>query len=85
MQDSCAGAPSILYSELRLFRCAGLRLCRDLRQSLAIESGQSLRGEDVMQVLSRLKEQRGAPKVLFCTNGASSLGEGWICRYIGMA
>jgi transposase InsO family protein len=36
------------------------------RESLAIEVGQSLRGEDVVRVLNRLKEQRGVPKLLFC-------------------
>ncbi len=39
------------------------------RESLAIELGQSLKGEDVARILSRIRSQRGAPKVLFCDNG----------------
>ena len=45
------------------------------RESLAIESGQSLRGEDVVRVLNRLKEIRGVPQVLFCDNGAEFTGQ----------
>ena len=52
--------------------CDGRRICfadhrgyLQTRESLAIEVGQSLKGEDVVRVLSRLKEQRGVPKVLF--------------------
>jgi putative transposase len=45
------------------------------RESLAIEAGQSLRGEDVVRVLNRLKQQRGAPKVLFCDNGSQFAGQ----------
>ena len=40
------------------------------RESVAIEAGQSLKGEDVVQVLNRLKQQRGVPKFLFCDNGS---------------
>ncbi len=39
------------------------------RESLAIEVGQSLKGEDVVTVLNRIKAQRGSPKMLFCDNG----------------
>jgi len=39
------------------------------RESLAIEVGQSLKGEDVMRVLSRIASQRAMPKTLFCDNG----------------
>jgi putative transposase len=39
------------------------------REGVAIEPGQSLKGEDVVRVLSRLKQQRGVPKLLFCDNG----------------
>jgi len=39
------------------------------RESLAIEVGQSLKGEDVTQVLSRIRAQRSTPKTLFCDNG----------------
>jgi putative transposase len=40
------------------------------RESLAIEVGQSLKGEDVVQVLSRICLQRATPKMLFCDNGS---------------
>jgi putative transposase len=40
------------------------------RESLAIEAGPSLKGEDVAKVLNRTKAQRGAPKMLFCHNGS---------------
>ena len=40
------------------------------RESVAIEAGQRLKGEDVVRVLNRLKQQRGVPKVLFCDNGS---------------
>jgi hypothetical protein len=39
------------------------------RESLAIEVGQSLEGEDVVGVLNRLKIDRGVPKKLFCDHG----------------
>ena len=38
------------------------------RESLVIEVGQSLKGEDVVRTLNRLQQQRSAPKVLFCDN-----------------
>jgi putative transposase len=44
------------------------------RESLAIEAGQSLRGEDVVRILNRLKEQRGLPQMLFCDNGSEFTG-----------
>lgn len=40
------------------------------RESLAIEVGQRLRSQHVVQVLARLTAQRGAPKRLFCDNGS---------------
>jgi putative transposase len=40
------------------------------RECLAIEAGQSLKGEDVVKVLNRIKAQRGASKMLFCDNGS---------------
>jgi putative transposase len=40
------------------------------RESLAIEAGQRLKGEDVVRVLNRVKQQRGVPKFLFCDNGS---------------
>ncbi len=39
-------------------------------ESLAIEAGQSLKGEDVVRVLNRIKAHRGAPKMWFCDNGS---------------
>jgi putative transposase len=39
------------------------------RESLAIEVGQSLKGEDVVRVLSRIGLERAVPKTLFCDNG----------------
>ena len=40
------------------------------RECLAIEVGQSLKGDDVVRVLQRLRQQRGAPQALFCDNGS---------------
>jgi putative transposase len=40
------------------------------RESVAIGAGKSLRGEDVVRVLNRAKQQRGVPKFLFCDNGS---------------
>ncbi len=34
-------------------------------EALVIEAGRSLRGEDVVRVLNRLKLERSVPKVLF--------------------
>ncbi len=45
------------------------------RESLAIEAGQSLREEDVVRVLDRLKQKRGVPKMLFCDNGSEFTGQ----------
>jgi len=45
------------------------------RESLAIEVGQSLKGEDVVRTLSRLQQQRGVPKVLFCDNVLTQEGK----------
>ena len=39
------------------------------REAVAIDSGQSLKGENVVQTLNRLKSSRGVPRVLFCDNG----------------
>ena len=46
-----------------------------VRESLAIEVGQSLKGEDVVRVLNRLKQERSTPKVLFCDNGPEFAGQ----------
>jgi putative transposase len=40
------------------------------RESLAIEVGQRLSSEHVVQVLNQLTAQRGAPTRLFCDNGS---------------
>jgi putative transposase len=40
------------------------------RESIAIEVGQSLRGEHVVTVLNRLTAQRGAPTRLLCDHGS---------------
>ena len=45
------------------------------RESLAIEAGQSLKGEDVAMVLNRITLQLGAPKVLFCDNGSEFISQ----------
>ena len=39
------------------------------RESLVIEVGQSLKGTDVVRVLSRIGSQRAIPKTLYCDNG----------------
>jgi putative transposase len=44
------------------------------REGLAIEVGQRLRGEHVVEVLNRLVRQRGAPRYLFADNGADFTG-----------
>ena len=44
------------------------------REGLAIEVGQRLRGEHVVEVLNRLVRERGAPKYLFADNGAEFTG-----------
>jgi putative transposase len=45
------------------------------REGLAIEVGQRLKGEHVVEVLNRLVRQRGAPKYLFADNGAEFTGQ----------
>jgi len=40
------------------------------RECLAIESEQRLAGEDVVRVLNRIKQYRGVPKMLHCSNGS---------------
>src|ERR1700758_4692842 len=40
------------------------------RECLAIEVGQSLKGHDVVRVLQQIREERGAPRMLFCDNGS---------------
>jgi len=45
------------------------------RESVAIEVGQSLRGEDVVRTLNRLKHEGRTPKLLFCDNGSEFSGQ----------
>ena len=40
------------------------------REAVAIEVGQSLKGDDVVRTLNKLKLEREVPKVLFCDNGS---------------
>ena len=40
------------------------------RESLAIEVGQRLRGENVVYTLNQIRSQRGLPKYLHCDNGS---------------
>src|SRR3989440_7470935 len=40
------------------------------RESLAIEVGQRLKGEDVVSTLNAVQQKRGIPKFLFCDNGS---------------
>jgi putative transposase len=40
------------------------------REAVAIEAGQSFKGDDVVCTLNRLQQDRGVPKVLFCDHGA---------------
>jgi putative transposase len=40
------------------------------RESLAIEVGQKLKGEDVVSTLNEIRRDRGTPKFLHCDNGS---------------
>jgi len=40
------------------------------REAVAIEVGQSLKGDDVVRTPNWLKLHRGVPRVLFCDNGS---------------
>src|SRR3546814_16203823 len=44
------------------------------REALAIEVGQGIRGEQVVDALNRLVRQRGAPPYLFADDGDESTG-----------
>jgi len=44
------------------------------KECLAIEVGQSLKGEQVVAVLRTIEAQRGAPKLIFCDNGSEFVG-----------
>ncbi len=54
------------------------------REAVAIDAGQSLKGEDVVRTLNWLKSSRGVPKVLFCDNGSEFTVRRWTCGPIGM-
>jgi hypothetical protein len=41
----------------------------------ASEVGQRLKGDDVVRVLNRMKQQHGVPKVVFCDNGSEFTGQ----------
>ncbi len=45
------------------------------RECVAIEAGQSLKGENVVSALIRVGLHRGAPKMLFCDNGSEFTGQ----------
>ena len=45
------------------------------RESVAIEVGRNLRGEDVVRTLNRLKQEGRVPKLLFCDNGSEFSGQ----------
>ena len=45
------------------------------RKSLAIEVGQSLKGEDVVSALNQIRQKRGTPKPLSCDNGAEFISQ----------
>jgi putative transposase len=45
------------------------------REGLAIEVGHRLKGENVVEVLNKLVQLRGAPKYLFADNGAEFTGQ----------
>ena len=45
------------------------------RESLAIHVGQSLKGEDVVQVLNGIAAQRGRPQVIKSDNGSEFIGK----------
>ncbi len=52
------------------------------RESVAIEVGQSLRGEDVVRTPNRLKLNGQTPKLLFCDNGSEFSGQAMeLCAY----
>jgi putative transposase len=54
------------------------------RESLTIEVGQSLKGEDVVRALNAILQRRGAPKLLFCDNGSEFTSQSmdlWAYRY----
>lgn len=55
----------------------GLRAVVDLftRECLAIDVGQSLKGEDVVRVLNGITEQRGLPQTIKTDNGSEFISK----------
>jgi putative transposase len=58
----------------RRFRCLTI-VDVFTRESIAIEVGQSLRGEDVVRTFNKLKHEGRTPKLLFCDNGSEFSGQ----------
>jgi putative transposase len=58
----------------RRFRCLTI-VDVFTREGIVIEVGQSLRGEDVVRTLNRLKREGRTPKLLFCDNGSEFSGQ----------
>jgi putative transposase len=53
------------------------------RESLAIDVGQSLKGEDVAGALNRIAERRGLPRTIKTDNGSefvSKVMDKWACE-----
>lgn len=48
------------------------------RECLDIEVGQSLKSEDVVRVMERLKYERGVPRRIYCDNGSEIVSARWI-------
>ena len=63
-------------NELRIFQ-GGLLTVVDCfsRESLAIHVGQSLKGEDVASVLSRIVGERGKPQTIKSDNGSEFISK----------
>jgi putative transposase len=55
------------------------------RECLAIEVGQSLKGEDVVAVLEAIKTERALPQVIKVDNAANSFRRRWIDGLMKMA
>lgn len=58
----------------RRFRCLTI-IDVFTREGIAIEVGQSLRGEDVVRMFNKLKHEDRTLKLLFCDNGSEFSGQ----------